>query len=283
MKITRHQSAIEALRCLPRQWATSELKKAVDSRDIPFDRPHRDHSSVTLTFLPERCLGPCTLGIEFTCIRGWAGGRGSQRQAQPFGHNSCHRISDQSPSTPCPRNLLSRCGPVGLKSLKPLGIADIWRHYASIGHPDRGRRRDSHGGASFKSRHTTRRPTKATVALCPIEPAGRDLRLVGASRTSILTQQNAGWVTMDRGEQEDTLPSLRDTEGPRIDRAIRPLVAQAFKGSHDVFNHGAPVELQHEGYILKECPRRLSLLEHSKDVGNYGRLLAIQSLSSSHL
>jgi hypothetical protein len=88
---------------------------------------------------------------------------------------------------------------------------------------------------------------------------------------------------MDRREQENTMPPLGDAESTRVDRPICPPVAQVFKGSHNVIDHGTPVELQHERYILKEHPRRSILPEHSKNVGYHRRFLAIQPLSSPHL
>jgi hypothetical protein len=103
-----------------------------------------------------------------------------------------------------------------------------------------------------------------------------------AYRFSLVSEQHFARILGPRCQQQDSLPSLRKPECPRVNDAVHPVVSQGVKSIGDVPHRGTAAELQHERDVFQQKPPRATLaLNQTEDMAHQSGLVAVHSLSSA--
>src|SRR5690606_21008741 len=122
-------------------------------------------------------------------------------------------------------------------SLKAFCVSDVRCHDFSAGQEDGRCGGNSDRGTAFEGGDRIDCPTQASDPFRPVESVGGAIHggPIGFSGiTRIVDEQYLTRVLRFRGEKEDSLTSLRQSEGSGIDDTICPVVSLFVEGSREV-------------------------------------------------
>jgi hypothetical protein len=102
---------------------------------------------------------------------------------------------------------------------------------------------------------------------------------------AVVGKQHTTRIIVLGSHENHALPTLRQSEGPRVDDTVRPSESQVLKTSHNVPHRPSAIQLQHERDVLKDEPTggRIRWGDEAKHLVHEPRLPAADSRSLTGL
>ena len=152
--------------------------------------------------------------------------------------------------------------------MESLRVADVGCHEATILEQDRRWRGNPNGGSTLQGGHRVHCPAEASGALGPVEAAGPAVSRALHGLVDLVDHEDVPWVTDPRGQDDHALASLGEPERAGVDDPVGPRVAPVPEPVRQEAHGPTPVQLEHEGNVLKQQPLGLVPLDEPQELGD---------------